>query len=103
VDDQGSSRDAIGADGSLGRLRLATRFAMSEREEIVAQFAALGARLRLFDQDAVDMELSVKEREGADQRVTLELWIAGRQRLVSTSSRTDLRAALKEVRDDSVR
>lgn len=91
------------ADGRLDRLRLATGFATSEREEIVAQFAPLGARLRSFDDDAIDMELSVKERDGADQRVTLEVWIAGRPRLVSTSSRRDLRAALQEVRDDSVR
>ena len=103
MDGQGSSRDEIGASPALDRLRLATGFMRSEREEIVAQFAPLGARLRSFDDDAVDMELSVKERDGADQRVTLEVWIAGRERLVSTSSRADLRAALQEVRDDSVR
>ncbi len=103
MDGQGSSRDAIEASARLDQLRLATGFAMSEREDIVEQFAPLGARLRSFDQDAVDMELSVKERDGADQHVTLEIWIAGRERLVSTSSRAELRAALQEVRDDSVR
>lgn len=100
---QGSTPGDAGTATNLDRLRLATGFAMSEREDIVAQFAPLGARLRSFDDDAIDMELSVKERDGADQRVTLEVWIAGRERLVSTSARADLRSALQEVRDDTVR
>lgn len=100
---RGPTPDDNGAGTYMDRLRLATGFAMSEREDIVAQFAPLGARLRSFDDDAIDMELSVKERGGADQRVTLEVWIAGRERLVSTSSRADLRGALQEVRDDTVR
>lgn len=95
--------DEPGAHDRLDALRLATGFAQSERDAILAQFAPLAARLKSFDRDAVDMELSVKERDGADQRVTLEIWIAGRARLVATSSRADLRAALQEVRDDSVR
>jgi len=95
--------DEIGADGGLEHLRLATGFAMAERDRIVSQFAPLGARLRSVERDGVDMELSVKERGGADQRMTLELWIAGRERLVATSSQTDVQSALREVRDDMVR
>lgn len=91
------------ADAALDQLRLATGFAMSERERIVDQFSPLAARLRSVDRDALDMELSVKERDGADQRVTLELWMAGRGRLVATSSRADMTSALQEVRDDMVR
>lgn len=103
MDGQGSSAGESGDETNLGRLRLATGFAISEREGIVAQFAPLEARLRSFERDSIDMELSVKERDGADQRVTLEVWVAGRERLVSTSSRADLRGALQEVRDDTVR
>ncbi len=102
MNDQHSPNSGDGTDNLRG-FRLGTGFQMSEREEIVAQFAPLGARLRSFDADTVDMELSVKERDGADQHVTLEIWVAGRERLVSMSSRGDLRAALQEVRDDSVR
>ena len=88
--------DEVGVDAGLDKLRLATGFSMSERERIVSQFAPLGARLGSVDCDALDMELSVKERDGADQRVTLELWNARRERLVATSSRADLRSALQE-------
>jgi hypothetical protein len=95
--------EAAGTHEALDRLRLGTGIAMSERDQIISQFAPLGARLRSVEPDSIDMELSVKERDGADQRVTLELWMAGRDRLVSTSSRSDVTSALQEVRDDMVR
>ena len=93
----------VEGNAGLDRLRLGTGFSMSEREGIVSHFVSLGNRLRSVDSDSVDMELSVKERAGADQRVTLQLWIAGHDRLVATSARTDLDGALQEVRDDMVR
>jgi ribosome-associated translation inhibitor RaiA len=89
------------AASPLDALRLGTGFAASERDAIVDQFAQLDSRLRSLR--ALDMELSVKERDGADQRVTLELWAAGIQRLVATSTRADMAAALQEVRDDMFR
>lgn len=85
------------------RLRLGTGFAEEERGTIVERFGALDARLRSFAADTVDLELSVKERDGADQRVTLECWLAGQPRIVATSARPALGAALIEVRDDMVR
>jgi len=87
----------------LDKLRVETGFRADEHERITEQFAPLGARLRSFDAESIDMELSVKERDGADQRVTLELWAPGTARMVATSSRPDLDAALQEVRDDLVR
>lgn len=50
-----------------------------------------------------DVELSVKDREAPGQHVTLEAWIPGKQRLVATSSETDLRAALNDVGADVLR
>ena len=44
--------------------------------------------------------MSVKDREARGQKVTLECWIAGRQKIVTTSSEEDLHAALNDVRDD---
>jgi hypothetical protein len=51
----------------------------------------------------LQLQLSVKERGTPSQRTTLEAWIARRERLVATSIRPDLDAALAEVRDDLVR
>ena len=84
-------------------LQLATGLGPSDLDRIVAAFGRLDERLRSFASGTVTLQLSVKERDTASQRTTLEAWIAGQPRLVATSSRTDLDAALIEVRDDLIR
>ena len=87
------------------RLNLATGFSSSERDWIVQRLAALGSRLRSFPDTQVELEISVKERHGAGQRITLECWISRNPRLhlVSTSAARDVTAAVGEVRDDLIR
>ncbi|MFV2102691.1 HPF/RaiA family ribosome-associated protein [Micromonospora sp. LOL_024] len=81
-------------------LRLGAGFSQTDRNWIVAQFATLDARLATFHADATELELSVKDREAKGQKVTLECWIAGRQKIVTTSTEEDLHAALNDARDD---
>lgn len=45
-----------------------------QRTESRKRLAALGSRLRSFRDDQVDLEISVKGRQGVEQRVTLEYW-----------------------------
>lgn len=85
------------------RLRLGTGFEESERSSVIERLRGLEKRLGSFPEDSLELELSIKERDGADQRLTLECWMAGRTRLVSTSASTPLDRALIEVRDDMVR
>jgi ribosome-associated translation inhibitor RaiA len=87
------------------RLHLTTGFLASERDWVVRRLAALGSRLRSFPDTQIDLEISLKERRGTDQRVTLECWInrTPRLHLVSTSVERELAAALNEVRDDLIR
>ena len=85
------------------RLRLGTGFDESERPAVIERLGALETRLGSFPEETLELELSIKERDGADQRLTLECWMAGRTRLVSTSASTPLERALIEVRDDMVR
>ena len=85
------------------RLRLGTGFDESERSIVIERLGGLEKRLGSFPEDTLELELSIKERDGADQRLTLECWMAGRTRLVSTSASTPLERALIEVRDDMVR
>ncbi len=84
-------------------LRLGSGIATTERAHVVERFAALDSRLRSYPAGEVELVLSVKERDGADQKTTLEGWIAGAERVVATSSRTPLDQALTEVRDDLIR
>ncbi|TDC81279.1 HPF/RaiA family ribosome-associated protein [Micromonospora sp. KC606] len=81
-------------------LRVGAGFTQADRDWIVAQFATLDARLAAFHADATALEVSVKDREARGQKVTLECWIAGRQKIVTTSGEEDLRAALNDARDD---
>lgn len=81
-------------------LRVGAGFSQGDRNWIAEQFATLDARLASFHADATELEVSVKDREARGQKVTLECWIAGRQKIVTTSAEEDLHAALNDVRDD---
>lgn len=87
------------------RLQLGTGFLASEHDWVSGHLASLGSRLRSFRADQVDLEISVKDCQGVEQRVTLECWInrSPRLHLVATSSKRDLPAALSEVRDELIR
>ncbi|MFC0105991.1 hypothetical protein [Kibdelosporangium aridum] len=87
------------------RLRIVTGFHVSERDWIIQRLAALEPRLRSFRDEQVDLEISLKDRDGVDQRVTLECWIrrATRLHLVTTSSAQSLAVALNEVRNGLIR
>ena len=87
------------------RLHLATGFLASERDWVIRRLGALGSRLRSFPGTEIDLEISLKERHGADQRVTLECWISRTPRLhlVSTSTAKELAVAINEVRNDLIR
>lgn len=81
-------------------LRVGAGFSQGDRNWIAEQFTTLDARLASFHADTTELEVSVKDREARGQKVTLECWIAGRQKLVTTSAEDDLHAALNDVRDD---
>lgn len=87
------------------RLHLAAGFHADERDWVVNRLAALGSRLRSYRDDQIDLEISLKDREGVEQHVVLQCWInrGHRQHLVASSSQRELSAALNEVRDELVR
>jgi ribosome-associated translation inhibitor RaiA len=83
------------------RLRIVSEFREDEREYVLQQLGAkLDKRLARFGAEKVELELSVKERGSASQKVVLECWIAGEPRMVATSNETELQSALHDVRED---
>ncbi|MGI9601199.1 MAG: HPF/RaiA family ribosome-associated protein [Acidimicrobiales bacterium] len=84
-------------------LRLQGGFKPDEFDRVVSHWASLDQRLRSFRAEAVELHLTVKERDTSSQRTTLDARIAGFDNLVATSHETDLDRALTEVRDDLVR
>src|SRR3954462_14754113 len=92
---------AVANPATVGEcLRVGAGFSQGDLNWIAEQFVTLDARLASFHADSTELEVSVKDRQARGQRVTLECWIAGRQKIVTTSSEEDLHAALHDVRDD---
>jgi ribosome-associated translation inhibitor RaiA len=92
---------AVANPASVGEcLRVGAGFSQGDLNWIVEQFATLDGRLASFHNDTTEIEVSVKDRAARGQKVTLECWIAGRQKIVTTSSEDDLHDALNDVRDD---
>jgi ribosome-associated translation inhibitor RaiA len=81
-------------------LRAGAGFSQGDLNWITEQFATLDARLAAFHADSTELEVMVKDRAAKGQKVTLECWIAGRPKIVTTSLEEDLHAALHDVRDD---
>lgn len=64
--------------GTIDRtLRLGGGIDPRERPGIIDGWNALEHRLRSFNPDQVELQLTVKERDTTSQRTTLEAWIAG--------------------------
>jgi hypothetical protein len=95
--------DSTGTASLEANLRLGKGLKQQDRERVLRRLAGLDARLRSFRADAVDLLLTVKERETPSQRTTLEATIAGWPRLVATSMRAGLDEALAEVGGELVR
>jgi ribosome-associated translation inhibitor RaiA len=85
------------------RLRLGAGFAAADRPRRLGALSALAPHLSGWEHDRVDLEVSLKDTEGPDQKVTLQAWLGGRTHLVATSHEHDLDHALAEVRRELIR
>lgn len=84
-------------------LRVTPEFRSNEHDEVRERLSPkLDARLKRFERDQVEMEVSVKDRDSTQQKVTLEAWIStkGSSHFVATSTDGDLQAALSQVREE---
>ena len=83
------------------RLRIVPEFRPEEYDryrELV--FGNLARRLKRWEPEQVELELSVNERDTNSQRTVLECWIAGLPKIVGTSTLPELDKAVIEVRND---
>ncbi len=84
-------------------LRLGRGFSPEERAHVVDRLGKLDHHLRSFPAEAVSLDLGVKDRHTAQQRVVLEARLPLLGALVATSTLRDLDDALMDVRADMVR
>ncbi len=83
------------------RLRVVPQFRPDEYEKVRdSLFGRLDRRLSRWDPEEVELEISVKDRDTASQRVALECWVPGAPKFVGTSNEVDLDKAVVEARDD---
>lgn len=87
-------------------LRIAPEFRSDEHDDVRERIMPkLASRLKRFDGDAVELEVSVKDRDTPQQKVTLEAWLAthGSSHFVATEEGGDVHVALTQVRDEVLR
>jgi ribosome-associated translation inhibitor RaiA len=96
--------DTDGTGGNLdGGLRLGAGFHAAERATVLRDLSALERHMAAWDGDEVDVEVSVKDRDGPEQQVTVEARLPGLPPLVAKSRARDVGRALVEARKELIR
>lgn len=99
MSDRGHDRPQILAE----RLRVGAGFGAEDRAHVLEILAALNRHLARWRPEQVDLQISVKDRGGTEQKVTIEAWLPGWVPLVATSIAPEVGHALVEVRKDLIR
>lgn len=82
--------------------RLGAGFKEQEREQVLEELSALGPHLARWDPSEVEVDVSVRERGGKEQRVTLRAFLPGCPPLVAVGYDRDLMRALAEAKRDLI-
>jgi hypothetical protein len=85
-------------------LHIGTGFQEKERPHVVETLSTLGAHLLgRWDPRDVDVEVSLQDRDGKEQRVTLRTSLPGRAPLVAVAQNPDITHALTEAKRELIR
>ena len=85
------------------RLRLGAGFGAADRSHVLDLLSSLTRHLARWKPEKVDLEISVKDRTGPEQKITLEAQLPGLGLVVATSAHRDLDQALIEARKELIR
>jgi ribosome-associated translation inhibitor RaiA len=85
------------------QLRLGAGFGAAERDHVLDVLSPLNRHLAHWQPEQVDLEVSVKDRGGPEQKVTLETWLPRWPSVVATSAGPELDHALIEARKELIR
>jgi hypothetical protein len=84
-------------------LHMGAGFKEQERSHVLDTLSGLGARLGRWDPKDVDVEVSVQNRGGKEQRVTLRTTLPGRPQVLAIADDVDLTRALGEAKRELIR
>ena len=78
-------------------------FVAKERPHVVETLSTLGPHLGKWEPRDVDLEVSLQDRGGKEQRVTLRTILPGRPPLVAVAENPDINRALSEAKRELIR
>ena len=78
-------------------------FVAKERQHVAEVLATLGPHLGRWDPQDVDLEVSLQDRGGKEQRVTLRAVLPGRPPLIAVAENPDIDCALSEAKRELIR
>jgi ribosome-associated translation inhibitor RaiA len=84
-------------------VHLGAGFKEQERHHVLEMLSGLWVHVGRWDPSEVDVEVSVHDREGKEQRVTLRASLPGLPPLVAVSQDRDLTRALGEAKRELIR
>jgi hypothetical protein len=84
-------------------VRLGAGFKDGERPWVLEALSALVPHLARWDPDDVDVEISVKDRDGKEQHITLRADLPGYSPLVAVAADRNLDRALTEAKRELIR
>jgi ribosome-associated translation inhibitor RaiA len=84
-------------------LRLGAGFKDGERAWVLDALSALVPHLARWDPDDLDVEISVKDRDGKEQHITLRADLPGYSPLVAVVADRNLDRALAEAKHELIR
>jgi ribosome-associated translation inhibitor RaiA len=85
------------------RLRLGAGFGAADHDHVLELMSSLTRHLARWKPEKVDLEISVKDRGGPEQKVTLEAQLPGLTMVVATYADRDLDHALIGARKELIR
>jgi len=85
------------------RLRLGAGLGDADHQHVLDLMSSLSRHLARWNPDKVDLQISVKDRGGPEQKVTLEAQLPGLAMVVATAAHRDLDHALIEARKELIR
>ena len=85
------------------RLRLGAGFGAADRRHVLELLSSLTRHLARWKPEQVDLEISVKDRGGPEQKVTFEALLPGLGIVVATSADRELDHAVAAARKELTR
>ena len=78
-------------------------FVAKEHPHVLETLSTLGPHLGKWDPSDVDVEVSLQDRGGKEQRVTLRTTLPGHQPLMAVAENPDINRALSEAKRELIR